>query len=213
MRPLSDSQRETMEEATALYEAALTRDAARYLTGRGLEPETIATFRLGSVVEAAPGHAQHRGRISIPYLSKDGHPLQVRFRCFQEHDHRELHHGKYNTVSGEPSRLFNVQAFGQATDTIHLTEGEFDAMILAQIGLPAIAVPGSQNWKPHYRRMLAGFNRVYVWADPDDAGAELVNTVSKALFQAKPVRLRDGDVSDTYLAGGQEALLDLIGEK
>jgi len=60
--------------------------------------------------------------------------------------------------------------------------------------------------------MLAGFSRIYVWGDPDDAGAAFMQRVCKALRQAKAVNLRDGDVTETYLAGGADALLALIEE-
>ena len=61
--------------------------------------------------------------------------------------------------------------------------------------------------------MLAGFSRVWVWGDPDDAGAEFTARVCRALRSAKGVRLRHGDVTDTYLAGGTDALLALIGKE
>ena len=95
--------------------------------------------------------------------------------------------------------MFNVRALHQARDEIHVCEGEFDAMILTSLGLHAVAVPGANAWQPHYRRMLAGFSRVWVWGDPDDAGAEFTNRICRALRSAKGVRLRHGDVTDTYL--------------
>jgi DNA primase len=117
------------------------------------------------------------------------------------------------SMTDDPSRVFNVRAIHQAGDEIHVTEGEFDAIILSKIGLPAVAIPGAKAWKGHHRRMLAGFSRVYVWGDPDDAGAEFVQKVTRSLRSAKGVRLRGGDVTDTYLAGGADALLALIARK
>lgn len=215
MQPLSPSQRESLEEATSAYETALahTPDAALYLLGRGLDPETVASFRLGVVDDPLVEHKHLRGRVSIPYLGRRNQPLWLKFRCLEEHNCRELNHGKYGTAAGAQSRIFNVRAFDQATDEIHVAEGEFDAMILNQIGLPAVAIPGVQNWKPHYRRLLMGFNRIWVWADPDEAGADLANTIARGLHQAKTARLRDGDVTHTYLEGGREALLELITDK
>ncbi len=210
LRPLSVSQREALEEATATYQAAVTADAARYLLARGIDRETAVTFRLGVVADPAPGHARFTGFLAIPYLGHRREPRALRFRCLQEHDHREHGHGKYMAVADEPARLFNVAAIHQADDEIHLCEGELDAILLNRIGLPAVAVSGSHAWRAHYRRDLAGFNGVWVWADPDDAGAELANRVTRALRTAKPVRLRDGDVTETYQAGGAQALHDLI---
>jgi DNA primase len=210
LRPLSDSQRETMEEATSSYQAAVTAGAARYLLARGIDRETARTFRLGVVADPAPGHARFAGFLAIPYLDQHGRALGMRFRCLAEHEHRDFGHGKYMSMTDEPSRMFNVAAIHTADDEIHLCEGELDAIILNRIGLPAIAVSGVNAWRPHHRRMLAGFSRVWVWADPDDAGADLANRITRALRSAKAVRLRDGDVTDTYRTGGEVALLALI---
>ncbi len=210
LRPLSASQRETLEEATTSYQAAVTADAARYLLARGIDRETAATFRLGVVADPAPGHARFSGFLAIPYLDQHRRPLSMRFRCLANHEHRDFGHGKYMSVTDEPARLFNVAAVHAADEDIHLCEGELDAVILNRLGLPAVAVSGVNAWRPHHRRMLAGFSRVWVWADPDDAGADLANRVSRALRQAKTVRLRDGDVTDTYLSAGPAALHALL---
>src|SRR5690606_15029908 len=67
-----------------------------------------------------------------------------------------------------------------------------------------------QCLEPYHRRMLARFARVWHWGDPDAAGSELTNKVTRALPGAKAVRLRDGDVTETYLLHGKQGLLDLI---
>jgi hypothetical protein len=115
------------------------------------------------------------------------------------------------SMTDEPTRVFNVGAIHRADDEIHISEGELDALILSKVfdGLGA-GFPGARSWSGHHRRMLAGFSRVWVWGDPDDAGAEFVQKVTRSLRNAKGVRLRDGDVSDTYLAGGADALRSLI---
>ena len=204
MQPLSPSQRETLEEATTSYQGAVTSDAARYLLHRGIEEATAVTFRLGVVVDPLPGHERYRGMLAIPYLHRDGHPVSMRFRRLASEG------PKYLGLPEDPTRMFNTAAIYRAASEIHVTEGEFDAMILNQIGLPAIAIPGATNWKYHYAVALAGFSRVWVWGDPDEAGHEFVGTVSRAMRQARGVRLKHGDVTDTYLQGGKSALLDLI---
>ncbi|MFI7315501.1 toprim domain-containing protein [Streptomyces venezuelae] len=152
------------------------------------------------------------GRLAIPYLAHDGHPLTIRFRCLEDHDHRAYRHGKYNTLKDDPPRLYGVDAIHAAGDEIHVTEGELDAITLRRLGLHAVGVPGAALWQPRHRRMLAGFSRVWVWGDPDEAGAELVTRVCRSLRSARGVRLRDGDVTETYKAGGADALLSLIDE-
>ncbi|MFG1602827.1 toprim domain-containing protein [Actinoplanes sp. NPDC049265] len=201
-----------MEEATATYQAAVTADAARYLLARGIDQHTAATFRLGVVADPLPGHERFRGYLAIPYLDRDDHPLSIRFRCLNDgHVHREHGHGKYMSLAGEPARVYNVSAVHRADDEIHIAEGEFDAQVLTIVGLPAIAIPGASGWKAHHRRMLAGFSRAWVWGDADDAGADFTTRVCRSLRTAKGVRLRRGDVTDTYLRDGANALHALVG--
>lgn len=214
MRPLSDSQREALEEATSSYQAQLTGGAAKYLLARGIGKQEADTFRLGVVADPFPGHERFRGFLCIPYLDRNGQPLAMRFRCLQDHAHRDYGHGKYMGISGEPARVFNVSAIHTAMDEIHVTEGEFDAMVLTKVGLPAVAIPGATSWRPHHRRMLAGFSRVYVWPDGDEAGAEFAQKVTRSLRSARAVRVpREKDVTDLYLAGGADALHALTARK
>ncbi|MFI5763918.1 topoisomerase [Streptomyces sp. NPDC051563] len=198
-----------MEEATNAYQAALTADAARYLAERGIGEEEVATFRLGVVADPLPGHGRYRGMLAIPYLGHDGHTLTVRFRCLEEHDHRALGHGKYNTMPGDPPRIYGVDSIHQAGDEIHLSEGELDRIILRKVGFHAAGAPGAEMFFGRHRRMLAGFSRVWHWPDPDEGGARMAAKVSRGLRTAASVRLRAGDVTETYKAGGAQALYDL----
>lgn len=210
LRPLSASQLETLEEAVDQYEQAITPEAALYLLDRGVDEGTVATFRLGVVADPLPGHAGYRGMLAIPYLNKNGQPLTIRFRCMEDHNHRDNYHGKYMSILDDPPRVFGIGSIFRAKDEIHVTEGEFDAVILNQLGLPAVAIPGAQGFQGHHRRMLAGFSRVWVWGDPDEAGADFTNRVCRMVRNAKGVRLRGGDVTDTYLSGGADAIHELV---
>lgn len=207
LRPLTRSQREELEQATAAFQRSVTPAVAGWLLARGIERADALTARLGFVAEEVPGYGQYLGNLAIPYLAADGHPVQLRFRCLGDHNCRELGHGKYRTMAGDPARIYNVGAIHRADDVIHIAEGELDAVILNRIGLPAVAVPGANNWKPHHRRMFAGFSEVLVWADPDEAGAEMARKITRSLTSARKVRLTRGDVTDTFKAGGAEALL------
>ncbi|MFE2104287.1 toprim domain-containing protein [Kitasatospora sp. NPDC059463] len=147
--------------------------------------------------------------LAIPYLDRDGQPLTIRFRCLEEHPHRDHGHGKYNTLAGDPPRIYGVDSIHTAGDEIHLAEGEFDRIILRKAGWPAVAAPGAEMFFGRHRRMLAGFSRVWIWGDPDDAGANFTSKVCRALRSAKGLRLHVGDVSETYKAGGFQALHDI----
>lgn len=210
LQPLTDSQLEELEAAVASYEAALTVDAARYLAGRGLGQQEAATSRLGVVTDPFPGHQHYRGMLAIPYLDKDGRPLALRFRCLQEHEHRSYFHGKYNSMKDEPTRMYGIPALFRADEEIHVCEGELDSLILNKVGLPAVAIAGANNFQYRHQKMLAGFSRIYIWGDPDDAGLEFNAKLTKRMRRAKSVRLTEGDVTDTYKAGGAKALYDLL---
>jgi DNA primase len=210
MQPLSPFQRQHLEEAVSSYEWGVTEGVVQWLSARGVEPGTAISNRLGVVETTEFGHWQ--GRLAIPYLDRDGRPLTIRFRCLKDHNCKEVGCPKYLPITGDPSRVYNVGAIHRATDEIHVTEGEFDAIILGQLGLHAVAIAGAMGWQSHHRRMLAGFSRIYVWGDPDPAGTEFANKVTRSLRSAKAMRLKGGDVTDVYLNNGAEGILGLLPE-
>ena len=210
LAPVADGQLDHLDQILSGFEASLSMDpvAMEWLAARGLGMETAERFRLGLVEDAAPGFGRYQGMLCIPYLGVDGRPFSLRFRCLESHEHRG--HGKYMSMSGDHGRLFNVRSIHAAGSVIHLTEGELDALTLEQIGFHAVASPGATSFKPHHARMLAGFSRVWVWGDPDDAGAEFVSKIQSRLRQAVPVRITEGDVNEVFVKQGPDALRKLV---
>lgn len=211
LSPLTASQLEQAALAVKTYQNQRSAHADMWLAERGLSEAAVDGFRLGEVAEPLPGHEKYRGMLAIPYLLHDGTAVTMRFRCMQEHNHREHSHGKYLSMFGDPGRVFNIGAVMSAGDEIHVTEGEFDTVILTECGLDAVGLPGATTWAPYMRRLFAGFSKVWVWADPDEAGAEMAGRLAKALPASRQVRLTEGDVNDTYLSKGRDGLLELIG--
>lgn len=210
MQPVPASQLEELEEAVSSYEMDLAMDdeVQAYLMGRGLSEATISGARLGVVADPRPGHEGYRGMICIPYLVK-GVPVMVRFRNLSDHG------PKYLQPKGSKSRIYGVDDIHSATDTIGVAEGEFDKLILQQCGLPAIAIPGANAFQAHHARMLYGFSRIWVFGDPDQAGAEFITTIVNRLPRsAKGVNMRGGDVTELYVASGNDpqSILSLIKE-
>lgn len=197
----------TLHEALLTYERELgeTDDAVQFLLRRGIDKTAVSTHRLGVVPEdCLPEHRRFIGWLAIPYLGLDRRPVQIRFRCLRNHDH--IGHGKYMTLEGDPARVYNVQSIVNADFDIHVTEGEIDALVLSMLGYPAVAIPGASGFQSHHRRMLAGFGRVYVWGDPDEAGAQFASKVTRMMGQAISVRLKHGDVNETYVSEGEAAI-------
>lgn len=193
---LSPERRASLEKSTARYEQDVGQ-AAHYLAGRGLTEATARSFRLGVVHEPLPGDEPGAGRLSIPYLTRAG-VVAVRYRCLQAHEHDPC--PKYWGYPGAASHLFNVGALFGDGDLVCVTEGELDTIVLAQVGLASVGVPGGSNWKPHYSRIFEDFRRVVVFADGDDAGVKFGRKVAEAVHHATVVAMPPGlDVNDAFL--------------
>lgn len=210
MAKLSASQRSGLEQATMRYMESVDL-ASAYLAKRGISPEAAATAALGVVDQPILGHESYKGRLAIPYLTDTG-PVNMVFRCIKDHNCKVEGHGKYLKLEGIEASLYHVQAYYEAYDFIAITEGEVDAMILNMIGIPAIGVPGSENWKHHWNLIFSDFQKIFVFSDGDDAGQKFAKKVVSEL-RAIDIPMPNGmDVNDVYLEAGPEALLVRIGK-
>lgn len=207
LRPTSASEKAALRRVTSEWSVHLT-EAVEYLAARGIEETDALTSALGVVRgDIPPAYRRYEGMLSIPYLDRHGDPLTVRFRRLGDGSGP-----KYMGLPDDPTRMYGIANIFKAEDTIGVTEGEFDSLLLTKLGLPAVAIPGATNWKRHHRRMLAGFSKVYVFGDPDEAGMEFNRAVTKAMPRARVVPLRNGDVTDEYKTGGSDAIWALIEE-
>lgn len=218
----SNSQRRFFEQAAASYHQQLASDTAAqaYLTSRGISPGAASTFRLGVVRKALVGHERFFDRLSIPYLTQAG-VVNFTFRCIAGHKCSEhqigtdlktgkpVHCSKY--LNPElPTTLYNVGDLETTSQTIHVCEGELDALTLSTAGLPAIGAPGVSSWKPWHTICLADFAEVFVWADPDAAGRKFARFMEKEI-KARRVALPLGeDVNAIYVRSGAAGLHELI---
>lgn len=210
MARLSASQRAMLEQATMQYMEAIDL-ASEYLGRRGITPEVAATAALGVVTDPILGHESYRGRLAIPYLTESG-PINMTFRCIQNHNCKAAEHPKYMKLKGSDTNLYNVQAYYDAHDYIVITEGEIDALTLSMAGIPAIGVAGAESWKQHWNLIFLDFQRVFVFSDGDDAGQKFAEKVVSEI-RAINIPMPNGmDVNDVYLADGPEALLGRIGK-
>ena len=210
MPALSKEQRLYLERATLEYAKNLD-DAAEWLEGRGLDLEHARSKGLGVVRDPLPGHEPAVGRLAIPYLTDAG-PVGIAFRCTESHNCKEIsYHSKYWKRKGTEVRMYGVQSASWADDWIVVTEGELDALVWQQIGVPAIGIPGAEAWKPHWENVLEDFSRVYLAEDGDDAGKDLWIAMSENLTNVIRMRMPDGEDSNSmYLKAGRDYLLNRI---
>jgi DNA primase len=206
---LSLAQKQSLEAASWKYVAGLAHNtqAQAYLAGRGITEHVAGTFRLGYVDEPEVGHEQYTGRLVIPYLTPTG-VVDLRFRAIGEDTGP-----KYLGRPGQEHHLYNVGAFAADSESIALTEGEVDTIIVSgQVGIPCVGVPGANAWKPFYARAFRDYQRVYVICDGDQPGSDWGKRIAQSISTAVVIHLPDGmDSNDVYLAEGAEGIRRRLG--
>ncbi len=201
----SISQRESLTKAAKFYHSAL-HGAEDYLAERGITMGQATRAGLGVVLEPLTGHEQYVNRLSIPYPTISG-VVDLRFRSM------DLSEPKYMGLTGATTHLYNVGSFFRASSYISICEGEIDTITLDMAcGIPAVGVPGVNNWKKHYTRLLQDFEKVFLFADGDSAGTDFSKHLSKELGNLVVVQMPDGeDVNSMYLKNGVEYFQHKIG--
>jgi len=194
----SISQRESLTRAAKYYHSAL-HEAEDYLAGRGITLEAATRARLGVVLEPLTGHEAYINRLAIPYITRSG-VVDVRFRSL------DLSEPKYMGMAGASTHLYNVGSLFRASSYICICEGEIDTITLdAVCGIPAVGVPGVNNWKKHYTRLLADFDKVFLFADGDNAGTDFGKSLSRELGNLVVVQMPEGeDVNSMYRLHGAD---------
>lgn len=201
---LTASARKLLQETTLRYHADLPK-VAGYLSGRGLTKEVADTFLLGYVTGDHPADADYTGRLAIPYLTPAG-PVDVRYRIVSGEG------PKYLSRPGAKTHLFNVKDLHLDSPILYVAEGELDCVTASGMcGLPCVAVPGANNWQPHFKLLMADYLKVVVLCDGDEAGRQFGKTVCKEVDNAVAVSMPAGmDVNDVFLQGGREAVLRMV---
>jgi hypothetical protein len=210
MPKLSNERRKFLKRATLQYQDHL-EDAQVFLDKRGIELDFAHSVGLGVVRNPEALHVDYEGRLAIPYITDAG-PVQMAFRCIKDHDCKFVGCPKILRPKGWPNRLYGVQSMDQADDWIAVAEGEIDALILQMIGIPAVGVPGSEVFKDHWSNVFEDFSRVYLFADGDKAGDDMLSKwrdrIDTAVISAKMPDKED--VNSMYLSEGADFLIGKI---
>ena len=200
-----ESQKDLLGQATRKYQESIYL-AEDYLASRGIPIETARLARLGVVEEPETGHEAFIGRLAIPYITKTG-VVDIRFRSLNP-----AVEPKYMGMVGSDTKMYNVLDIERAGDWIGVCEGELDTLTMSRcVGIPCIGVPGANSWKRHYTRLLADFERVFVFADGDQQGKEFATSLSREL-PCTIVNFPEGeDVNSTYIKYGADAIREKAG--
>lgn len=201
---LSENRSAILEEAAEYYHQNLLTndDALVYLIEeRGLLFETIEKHKLGWADGNLLQHLISKGfneqdirkthlvasnnkdffnqMITIPYHTV-GRVTQIRGKQIG---------GKYKGTPQQDAALFNSDCTlnYDNTESIVICEGEFDTMVLTQLGYNAIGVPGAQVWKEYWTEYLTNFKKYVICFDNDDTGRKSAEKLSSALGPASKI--------------------------
>lgn len=203
---LSSSQRQYLQKATQQY-AENIHLAKEYLQTRGLSVEESKKFLLGVVTNPLPGHEAFVNRLAIPYMTASG-VVDIRFRAMHGEE------PKYMGMPGAKTTLYNTAALFANSKYICLTEGEIDCITMAaKTNHPTVGIPGANNWKPHYAKILDDYDPVIILADGDNAGGEFAKKVSREVGSAKIVTMPEGeDVNSMFNKHGKDWINERISD-
>ncbi len=189
----------TIEQVEQCYDA-LPENIRQYLHNRGINDDLINHFKIGW------GEFYNKYWITIPIKNKDGDFVFFKLR----RDPQSEQGNKYQFYpTGSESTLFGWDMFKGNQDMVMICEGEFDAMLLQSIGIPAItSTAGVGTFKQDWITSLKKLRKIYICFDTDDAGIKGAETLIKKLDQelgnrttiyktSLPERMKKGkDVTD-----------------
>lgn len=232
---VSDRSQLAIHVAAKLYKGALRPEDVTYLkNSRGLTEKTIkvrclgyapggtwlydqmkADFTKEELIGAGLAFEPKDGsavrdmfskRLTIPYIVNDK-AIWIKAR-----DLTGEAQSKYMTTRGSARRLYNSED-AWANDEIVICEGEFDAMIMSQLGFAAVGVPGATGWESSWTAFFTSeeLRRVWIMYDPDQDGhkgavtlQELLGPKAKIVDLPVPGGVQPKQVDPTYLVVFQD---------
>lgn len=130
-----------------------------YLAERGVSQEEAQAT--GLVDRYGKDFLKHH--ITIPYI-ENGQVHYIRGR-----DLTPNAKAKYMTPPGSKTRIYNVDALRGATNAV-VTEGEFDALVMEQLGYDAVGLAGANVWQDKWADYFTEVKKTYVIFDNDETG-------------------------------------------
>lgn len=197
---LADAKRKTIDgkpiedpdKVLALSERLMNdqRALAELMTERGFTKETIARWDIG----------WNGDRYTIPVRNVRGEIINVRRYKMNAKSAQDK---MYNTPGHGSAAIFGISILRE-NETIVLTEGETDCILLNQNGIPAVThTAGAGTFRPQWGPLFTD-KIVYICYDADKAGREGAQKAKRAIemFAAAvyvmevPLDIRGADITD-----------------
>ena len=139
--------------------------------------------------------------VEFPYFDQDKKIVAVK-RRFNQAEKGKFRRGDKITL---PFGFWNLKR-AKAAGWVLLVEGETDTLTAWFSKIPALGLPGKNNWKSEWAAHLQGL-QVYIWQEPD--APELPGKVAKDLPTLLVIPAPAGikDISEAHLQGQDVAAL------
>lgn len=207
LRPLNGQLLKEYQEATQTFETAFPGSRAEaYVRERGISAKAVSALRLGIVPAGTEGFEAYGGRLAVPYINMRKQVVGFKFRSLDPESD-----AKYLAVEGFETTLYNIQALNTPHEVLALCEGEADVWTMTTLGIPALGVPGVENWKPHHTRLLDGFTVIF-FPHADKAGKGLAKRLKEEMSDTviRPIPGGMNDLNDALRAGHGDRIKEVV---
>lgn len=170
----------TLEEKVAEFKSQLPSAIREYLNNRGISNDAIHYFELG--------YCSYGGFnwISIPIKDESGVVELIRLRRDPNDSANPDKYKVYKVKEIEnkkKSSLFNAASLVNEKEVAVITEGEFDAMVLAANGITAVSyTTGAGSLPDNYINKFKHLKAVVVCPDNDIPGKDGAGSIGKKLY-------------------------------
>lgn len=151
--------------------------------------------------------------VVFPYYDEEHQLVRARYRRNPKSDIRFVwDYGEKMCLYG----LWKLASFKK--DYIVLVEGETDSLSLWYHDMPALGVPGANNFKKEYSKLFKDFNKVIIHIEGDEASQQFMKKICQSgipfeklyKFSSKEIDEKCKDPADLHKIGklGEKLLLD-----
>lgn len=141
--------------------------------------------------------------VSVPYLTPAGKVSLVKYRSVPPAEKA------FEREAGGTTGLFGAWRLTGKESRLVVVEAELDAVAVWAMGLPAVAIAGSTNWKDEWLEHFESVDEVILAGDADDPGVDAMLKVAEKVgaFRCRMLEWPDGvkDAAEFLEKGGTAA--------
>ena len=193
-----------IQQLAEQYNSNIPSDIKEWLTtARGLNEETIASFKIGWNGKA----------ITIPIYDRFG---QYQFFKFRKSPNDTSDFSKYWYSKNSSAELYGWEHITNPKEKVIICEGELDRLVLESNGMPAItATSGAGTFREEWIDELKNLpSELFLCYDNDKAGMDGAEKTARVIPRARIIRIPDEngikDITDFITKKGIEGFRRLI---